>query len=105
MNYATEWLENMGDGSVFWTEMLLRGCRLWNGGSDDNHNGHCPVSYTHLAVYKRQDKNRAVAEFHLLDQEVQYTHAFCPLDVYKRQVYPFVQKYFTKGVMIGGVKE
>ena len=28
----------------------------------------------------RQDKNRAVAEFHLLDQEVQYTHAFCPLE-------------------------
>ena len=24
MNYATEWLENMGDGSVFWTEMLLQ---------------------------------------------------------------------------------
>ena len=28
----------------------------------------------------RQDKNLAVAEFHLLDQEVQYTHAFCPLE-------------------------
>ena len=28
----------------------------------------------------RQDKNCAVAEFHLLDQEVQYTHAFCPLE-------------------------
>ena len=43
INYATEWLENMGDGSVFWTEMLLRGCKLWNGGSDDNHNGHSPA--------------------------------------------------------------
>ncbi len=40
MNYATEWLENMGDGTVFWTEMLLRGCKLWGGGSDDNHNHH-----------------------------------------------------------------
>lgn len=38
INYGTEWLENTGDGSVFWTEMLYRGCRLWNGGGDDNHN-------------------------------------------------------------------
>ena len=38
MNYGTEWLENTGDGSVFWTELLNRGCKLWNGGSDDNHN-------------------------------------------------------------------
>ena len=38
MNYATEWLENTGDGSVFWSELLLRGLRLWGGGSDDNHN-------------------------------------------------------------------
>lgn len=38
INYGTEWLENTGDGSVFWSEMLYRGCRLWNGGGDDNHN-------------------------------------------------------------------
>lgn len=38
INYGTEWLENTGDGSVFWTEMLYRGCKLWNGGGDDNHN-------------------------------------------------------------------
>ena len=42
INYGTEWLENTGDGSVFWTEMLYRGCRLWGGGSDDNHN-HQPL--------------------------------------------------------------
>lgn len=39
-NYGTDWLERMGDGRVFWTELLLRGCRLWNGGSDDNHNDY-----------------------------------------------------------------
>ena len=39
INYGTEWLENTGDGSVFWSEMLYRGCRLWGGGGDDNHNG------------------------------------------------------------------
>lgn len=38
-NYATEWLENTGDGTIFWTEMLMRGCKLWGGGGDDNHNG------------------------------------------------------------------
>ncbi len=38
MNYSTEWLENTGDGSIFWTEMLYRGVRLFGGGSDDNHN-------------------------------------------------------------------
>lgn len=37
-NYSTEWLENMGDGTIFWTELLSKGCKLWNGGSDDNHN-------------------------------------------------------------------
>lgn len=40
INYASEWLENMGDATVFWTEMLYRGCRLWGGGGDDNHNHH-----------------------------------------------------------------
>ena len=44
MNYDTEWLENMGDGTVFWTEMLLRGYRLWGGGSDDNHNSYSIAS-------------------------------------------------------------
>ena len=39
INYGTEWLENTGDGSVFWSEMLYRGCKLWGGGGDDNHNG------------------------------------------------------------------
>lgn len=37
-NYSTELLENMGDGTIFWTELLSKGCKLWNGGSDDNHN-------------------------------------------------------------------
>lgn len=38
INYATEWLERTGDGTVFWTEMLHRGLKFWNGGDDDNHN-------------------------------------------------------------------
>ncbi len=37
-NYGTEWLENMGDSTVFWTELLHKGYRLWGGGGDDNHN-------------------------------------------------------------------
>ena len=40
INYETEWLENTGDGTIFWTEMLYKGARLWGGGSDDNHNGN-----------------------------------------------------------------
>jgi hypothetical protein len=38
INHGTQWLENTGDGSVFWSEMLYRGCKLWGGGGDDNHN-------------------------------------------------------------------
>lgn len=38
INYDAKWLACTGDGVVFWTEMLYRGCRLWGGGSDDNHN-------------------------------------------------------------------
>ena len=38
INYGAEWLENTGDGTVFWSEMLYRGVRLWGGGGDDNHN-------------------------------------------------------------------
>jgi hypothetical protein len=38
INYGTDWLENTGNGSVFWSEMLYRGVRLWGGGGDDNHN-------------------------------------------------------------------
>lgn len=37
-NYSTEWIENMGEGSIFWEELLCRGRKLWGGGSDDNHN-------------------------------------------------------------------
>lgn len=40
MNYGTEWLENTGDGSIFWTEMLFRGLKMWGCGGDDNHNGY-----------------------------------------------------------------
>lgn len=39
INYGAEWMENTGDGTVFWSEMLYRGCKLWGGGGDDNHNG------------------------------------------------------------------
>jgi hypothetical protein len=38
INYGTDWLENTGNGSVFWSEMLYRGVKLWGGGGDDNHN-------------------------------------------------------------------
>lgn len=38
INYGSEWLECSGDSSVFWTELLYRGIKIWNGGSDDNHN-------------------------------------------------------------------
>ncbi|MEG1752380.1 MAG: PHP domain-containing protein, partial [Christensenella sp.] len=37
-NYSTEWIENMGESSIFWEELLSRGKCLWGGGSDDNHN-------------------------------------------------------------------
>ena len=62
INYGTEWLENTGDGSVFWTEMLYRGCRLWGGGSDDNHN-HQPLdsmysdSFGGFTVVRARDRS------------------------------------------------
>ena len=62
MNYATEWLENTGDGSVFWSELLYRGLRLWGGGSDDNHNDfpldslYCD-SFGGFTVVKARDRS------------------------------------------------
>lgn len=62
INYGTEWLENTGDGSVFWSEMLHRGVKLWNGGSDDNHN-HEPLdsmysdSFGGWTVVKAKDRS------------------------------------------------
>ena len=68
INYATEWLENTGDGSVFWSEMLYRGCRLWGGGGDDNHN-HMDLdsmysdSFGGFTVVKAADRSpRAILE-------------------------------------------
>ena len=68
MNYATEWLENTGDGSVFWSELLLRGLRLWGGGSDDNHNEfpldslYCD-SFGGFTVVKARDRSpKAILE-------------------------------------------
>ncbi len=43
INYASEWLENLGDSTVFWTELLHKGYKLWGGGGDDNHNGRTPL--------------------------------------------------------------
>lgn len=63
-NYSTEWLENMGDGSVFWTQLLHRGDRFWNGGSDDNHNRYemdslyCD-SFGGFTVVKAADRSAA----------------------------------------------
>lgn len=62
INYGTEWLENTGDGSVFWSEMLHRGVRLWGGGSDDNHN-HNPLdsmysdSFGGFTIVKARDRS------------------------------------------------
>lgn len=68
INYDTEWLERTGDGTVFWTEMLYRGCKLWNGGSDDNHN-HAPLdsmysdSFGGFTVVKAADRSpKAIIE-------------------------------------------
>ena len=62
INYASEWLENTGDGSVFWSEMLYRGLKLWGGGSDDNHNDY-PLdslycdSFGGFTVVKARDRS------------------------------------------------
>jgi len=62
INYGTEWLENTGDSTVFWTEMLYRGLKLWGGGGDDNHNGH-PLdsmysdSFGGFTVVKARDRS------------------------------------------------
>ena len=68
INYGTEWLENTGDSSVFWTEMLYRGQKLWGGGGDDNHNGH-PLdslysdSFGGFTVVKARDRSpKAIIE-------------------------------------------
>lgn len=68
INYGTEWLENTGDGSVFWSEMLYRGVKLWGTGSDDNHN-HAPVddmysdSFGGFTVVKARDRSsKAIME-------------------------------------------
>lgn len=37
-NYSTEWLENMGESSIFWESMLRQGIPLWGMAGDDNHN-------------------------------------------------------------------
>lgn len=62
MNYDADWLENMGKGVVFWSEMLFRGDRLWGTGSDDNHN-HAPLdsmysdSFGGFTVVKARDRS------------------------------------------------
>ena len=66
-----------------------------------------PVSYTHLDVYKRQAMQAAGVNVRAQSNTNAVTIkaasivvATVPILV----VYPFVQKYFVKGVMIGGVK-
>lgn len=62
INYGTEWLENTGDGSIFWSEMLYRGVKLWGTGADDNHNGE-PLdsqysdSFGGFTVVKAKDRS------------------------------------------------
>lgn len=62
INYGTEWLENTGDGSIFWSEMLYRGVKLWGTGGDDNHNG-APLdspysdSFGGFTVVKARDRS------------------------------------------------
>lgn len=45
----------------------------------------------------KQDKNRIEAEFHLLDQEVPYTHAFCPLEQFDRYYQDGNRIFLKKG--------
>jgi len=68
INYGTEWLENTGDGSIFWSEMLYRGVKLWGTGGDDNHNGD-PLdspysdSFGGFTVVKARDRSpKAIME-------------------------------------------
>lgn len=68
INYGTEWLENTGDSSIFWTDLLFRGMRIFNGGSDDNHN-HEPLdsmysdSFGGWTVVKAKDRSpKAIIE-------------------------------------------
>lgn len=68
INYGTEWLENTGDGTIFWSEMLNRGVKLWGTGSDDNHN-HAPIddqysdSFGGFTVVKARDRSpKAIME-------------------------------------------
>ncbi len=68
MNYGTEWLENTGDGSIFWSEMLYRGNKVWGTGGDDNHNHH-PIddmysdSFGGFTVVKARDRSsKAIME-------------------------------------------
>lgn len=61
-NYSTEWIENMGEGSIFWEELLSRGRRLWGGGSDDNHNrypmdSHYCDSFGGFTVVKAKERS------------------------------------------------
>lgn len=62
INYGTEWLENTGDSSIFWTELLYRGMHIYNGGSDDNHN-HADIdsmysdSFGGFTVVKARDRS------------------------------------------------
>lgn len=44
LNYASEWLDCLGEASAFWETMLRKGKRWWGVAADDNHNG-----YKHLS--------------------------------------------------------
>lgn len=44
LNYASEWLDCLGEASAFWETMLRKGKHWWGIAADDNHNG-----YTHLS--------------------------------------------------------
>lgn len=68
INYASEWQENTGDGSIFWSEMLYRGVKMWGTGTDDNHN-KAPLddmdsdSFGGFTVVKARDRSsKAIME-------------------------------------------
>lgn len=44
LNYASEWLDHLGEASAFWDAMLRQGKRWWGVADDDNHNGYVHVS-------------------------------------------------------------
>ena len=61
------------------------------------------VSYTHLDVYKRQAYSSGGERLFLLGQPMKMAAVMMAIIPIKC-AYPFFQKYFDKGVMVGSIK-